>query len=77
MIRKKESIEKLNQYWDQNNVQQIIDGNGNFNYLKIMSERSDTDLLLKGVYKNGLKDGFWTVFIKITLRKSIITVNSF
>jgi ABC-type transport system involved in cytochrome bd biosynthesis fused ATPase/permease subunit len=36
MIRKKESIEKLNQYWDQNNVKQIID-NGNFkHYLKII-----------------------------------------
>jgi hypothetical protein len=23
-------VKKLNQYWDQNNVQQIIDGNGNF-----------------------------------------------
>jgi hypothetical protein len=29
MIKKKKEIEKLNQYWDQNNVQQIIDGNGN------------------------------------------------
>jgi hypothetical protein len=37
MIRKKkESIEKLNQYWDQNNVRKIIDGNGNFKYLKII-----------------------------------------
>jgi hypothetical protein len=60
MIRKKES-EKLNQYWDQNNVQQIIDGNGNFEaLLENYSERSDNvDLTFeKGVYKNGLKDGF-------------------
>lgn len=60
---KKESIEKLNQYWDQNNVQQIIDGNGNFEaLLENFSEgRENKDLIFeKGAYKNGLKDGFWT-----------------
>lgn len=73
--KKKESIEKLNQYWDQNNVQQIIDGNGNFEaLLENYSERSDNvDLTFeKGVYKNGLKDGFWTGYSlhpKITFKE--------
>jgi antitoxin component YwqK of YwqJK toxin-antitoxin module len=43
---------KINQFWDENNVQKVVDGNGFF-YEK--NEKSVTE----GVIKNGYKDGEW------------------
>lgn len=44
---------KLNQYWDLNNKQLIIDGNGNYFY------DNKIDYIATGIYKDGFKNGIW------------------
>lgn len=44
---------KLNQYWDENNNQLIIDGNGNY------SCANNTGYIETGTYKDGYKDGIY------------------
>ncbi len=42
----------INQYWNENNIQTVIDGDGNF------SVKSD-DLIEEGSLRKGTKDGIW------------------
>jgi hypothetical protein len=44
---------RLNQYWDENNNQLIIDGNGNY------SCKNNTGYIETGTYKDGYKDGIY------------------
>ena len=60
---KNESIEKLLQYWDSNNLHQIIDGNGMYD--AIIENDSEgieqkNSVYEKGEIKNGYKHGVWT-----------------
>jgi len=48
----KATILKIDQYWDENSVQKVIDGEGT--YLEQSGKLS-----LEGKVKNGLKDGVW------------------
>lgn len=50
---------KINQFWDANNVQKVIDGNGDY---EDVGEKS----FASGKIKNGFKDGFWQGYDKKT-----------
>lgn len=50
--KKKTSQHKINQFWDLNGVQKVVDGNGFF-------EDKDDNESEKGEIKNGFKDGTW------------------
>ena len=52
-------LEKINQFWDKNNIQKVKDGNGFY-------EKDEKALIESGMVKNGFRDGFWkgTNFLK-------------
>lgn len=50
--KKKTSQHKINQFWDANGAQKIVDGNGFF-------ENKDDNESEKGAIKNGFKEGPW------------------
>jgi antitoxin component YwqK of YwqJK toxin-antitoxin module len=57
--KKKTSQHKINQFWDLNGVQKIVDGNGFF-------ENKDENESEKGEIKNGFKEGVWEgLFFKL------------
>ena len=57
--KKKTSILKINQFWDLNGVQKVVDGNGFF-------EDKDEKESSKGEIKNGFKEGTWEgLFFKL------------
>lgn len=55
MKKKKISQLKINQFWDVDGVQKVVDGNGFF-------EDKDENESSKGEIKNGLKEGVWEGF---------------
>ncbi len=57
--KKKTSQHKINQFWDLNGVQKVVDGNGFF-------EDKDDNESEKGEIKNGVKEGVWEgLFFKL------------
>ncbi|MGQ7946515.1 energy transducer TonB [Flavobacterium sp. WC2509] len=48
---------KINQYWDSNGVQKVIDGNGDY-------EEVNEKYFASGKVKNGFKDGLWEGYDK-------------
>lgn len=50
--KKKPNIYKIQNYWDENNVQKVIEGNGVY-------EEKENDFYTVGKLKNGLKDSIW------------------
>ena len=73
---KKESTEKVIQYWDENNNQNIIDGNGIYDNQTELTRRDQNEISFfgeKGEIKNGVREGIWTgrsLKLKITFTES-------
>lgn len=55
--KKRESEYKVNQFWDNNGVQKVTDGNGDY-------EEVDEKIYGAGKVKNGFKDGEWKGYDK-------------
>ena len=73
---KKESTEKVIQYWDENNNQNIIDGNGTYDNQSELTRIDKNEIFFfgeKGEIKNGVREGIWTgksLKLKITFTES-------
>lgn len=57
-------LEKVNNFWDKNNVQKVKNGNG-------FCEKDVDSLVESGMIKNGFRDGFWEGkdFMKDNIKK--------
>ena len=60
---KKESIESVLQYWTENKIQTVLDGNGIYDNQSDLNKSDDRGINFfgeKGEIKNGFRNGVWT-----------------
>ena len=73
---KKQSTEKVIQYWDENKNQTVVDGNGIYDNISDLNRSDENEIVFfgeKGEIKNGVRTGVWTgksLKLKITFTEN-------